>query len=158
MPPSVNALYVKRGRGKGLALSDKATAFREHVKKTMQKQIAAIGRFMPDSTGYGPEIYGLSCVFYFNELENPVWFEQKRFTKGARKGELKVKLRYKRIDTDNRLKFLQDWMTKCLGLSDDALVFRVVAEKRQTDGEEHVVAVLFRLERDGFLPQDPRSI
>lgn len=123
----------------------------------MAKKILAVSQLVTDSSGTGPQLYGFDCTCYMNKLENPDWFLKKEFIRGKHKGELKVKLRYKRVDVDNRLKFLQDWFTKCLGLADDSIIFEVTARKRQTDREEHVIARLYELDREGFLPPDPEA-
>jgi Holliday junction resolvase RusA-like endonuclease len=146
LPPSSNKLYQKT-RGGGLALTKEAERFREKVKQAVINDIGclmAIGH----KTLEDPEvIYRFDIALYFDSLENPEWFEiweedkfytkdilyskgahrgQVQFRKGelkARKGERKAKTRYKVIDTDNRIKFLQDALTKSIGMPNDCQVF-----------------------------------
>lgn len=137
MPPSANALYQRR-RGGGLALSRAAKEFKERVKGIVGDRLSQILRFPVDEE----RIYTLHIVLYFDKLEYPGWFERwakdTYFTKGAHKGELKgkagerkAKSRYKVIDYDNRIKFLQDCIVTAIGIPNDAQIFRGTGEKRE---------------------------
>lgn len=100
-------------------------------------------------------IYRFDLIAYFPALENPLWFEfweeDKFYTKdilykkGPKKGAIqflngtlkhqkgarKAATRYKRIDYDNRLKFLQDCVSKFVGIPDDSQIFVGLIEKRE---------------------------
>jgi Holliday junction resolvase RusA-like endonuclease len=149
LPPSTNKLYQRR-RGGGLALTTEAKKFREGVKKLVSKNLPSLMTFPVD-----PEtIYQFDVILYFEKLENPGWFEfwkedkfytrdsKLKTSKGmrkepehrkgdlkARKGERKAKSRYKEIDYDNRIKFLQDCVVKSVGIPNDSQIFRGVQEK-----------------------------
>jgi len=141
MPPSANALYQRR-RGGGLALSRAAKEFKERVKGIVGDRLNQILRFPVDEEF----IYTMHVILYFDKLEYPGWFERWEkdtyFTRGAHKGELKgkagerkAKSRYKVIDYDNRIKFLQDCIVSAIGIPNDAQIFRGTGEKRETPGE-----------------------
>lgn len=152
MPPSTNALYVRRrGKRGAVALSDTARAYREEIKKIVSRKIVEISSVVRNSDGYGSEIYGVELTVYMPKLENPDWFAGKKYSRGAHEGELKVKLRYRKIDVDNRIKFLQDWVTKCVGMADDSIVFETIARKVES-AEESVKVSIYELDRKGFLP------
>lgn len=152
MPPSTNALYVRRrGKRGAVALSDVARAYRETVKQIVSRQLISASRIVTNADGYGSEIYGVEIVACIPELENPAWFEGKTVTRGQFQGQLRVKLRYKRIDIDNRIKFVQDWVTKCVGMADDSIVFENVARKVEASQESMSVSI-YKLDRAGFLP------
>jgi hypothetical protein len=96
----------------------------------------------------GPDfVYEMHLKLYFERLENPGWFEA--FKKGARKGERKATTRYKRIDADNRVKFLQDSMASVLGI-DDCQIFRAIPEKHEDPKRPRAVVRLFMIDRDQF--------
>jgi Holliday junction resolvase RusA-like endonuclease len=83
--------------------------YREHVKRVVSQDIVGASKF-PVS----PEvIYGLELTLCFpNILNKP----------GS-------KWRYKTIDVDNRIKFLQDALTTALGIPNDSQIFENVARK-----------------------------
>lgn len=66
-------------------------------------------------------VYIFSIALYFAKLENPGWFE--RFVKGKNKGKRKAATRYKVIDYDNRIKFLQDAVVAAIGIPNDCQIF-----------------------------------
>lgn len=142
LPPSTNALYQHRGRGQ-LALTEEAQRFKESVKAVVASNMGKVLSFATD-----PDlIYRFDIVCYFDSLENPGWFEQwekdvfyqrdskdgkhKRGDLKHRKGERKAATRYKRIDYDNRIKFLQDCVSKLIGIPDDSQIFVGHQEKRE---------------------------
>lgn len=157
MTPSVNALYIQRGRGKGIALSTIAKDYRNTVKKIMRKMIVETSQF---EAGNPETAYDISfwCYFKRESLENPGWFEfwasdgfrmkddpKGRWKKGDRThqaGERKAKSRYKSLDTDNRIKFAQDCVVKGLGIPNDCQIMDDHAYKRVTKGDEHVIVKL----------------
>ena len=151
MPPSVNRLYIQTGKRGGKALTSEAKKYREIIKAEVSKHVVSVSNAIKNKDGYGPEIYKLDITLHVPELENPRWFEGKRFEKGTHAGELKVKLRFKRIDADNRVKFLQDSFCACVGI-DDSLIFCTSVSKRETKKEEPYINVtLFEISREGFL-------
>jgi len=151
LPPSTNKLYQKRFGG-GMALTAEAKKFREKVKRVVVNHLAQLSRFPVD-----PETaYEFEVILYFEKVENPGWFEfwtkdafytkdikfpkkhtragKVQFKEGdckARKGERKAKTRYKKIDYDNRIKFLQDSVVDSIGIPDDSQIFRGKQEKRE---------------------------
>jgi Holliday junction resolvase RusA-like endonuclease len=144
MPPSTNNLYVKRrGKGGQLALSDEARSYREHVKSVIAKHIVPLSAMRIGVE----EVYRFDMVLYLNKLENPGWFQ--RFTKGANKGQRKAKTRYKRIDIDNRQKFVQDCVARGLGF-DDSQFFEGSHSKSKTDKEDHVLVTVHHLDPTKF--------
>ena len=156
IPPTTNKLYIQR-RGGGLALSKTAITYREHVKKTVSSFIPELTRFVVT-----PEtIYQFDISLYFERLENPGWFEfwtkDTYVTKGKKKGELKgkkgerkAKTRYKKIDYDNRIKFLQDCLVKSIGIPDDSQIFRGVQEKHEDQKNPRAECCIQVLGQDKF--------
>lgn len=157
LPPSTNALYIKR-RGGGIALSETARSYAESVKAVAARHVAEISQ-LPDD----PEaVYEFKLTLYFDKLENPGWFEiwQKDTYVGRGKnagkllgkaGQRKAETRYKRIDYDNRIKFLQDQVAKALGI-DDCQIFRGVSEKRE-GVEPRAVVTISLSSRDQFFEE-----
>lgn len=159
MPPSTNKLYQKR-RGGGLALSETAKKFERGVKKVIAANSEMMSAFPVD-----PElVYQFELALYFEKLENPGWFDvwskDGYYTKDSkdgkhkkgelkhRAGERKAKTRYKRVDYDNRIKFLQDCIAKSVGI-DDSQIFRGIPEKRESPNERAVVRMMV-IDRDQF--------
>jgi len=108
--------------------------------------VESIGKVMSFPTD--PElIYRFDMIAYFEALENPGWFEfweeDKFYTRDTKdgkhrkgelkcqKGERKAKTRYKQVDVDNRIKFLQDCVSKSIGIPDDSQIFVGYQEKRE---------------------------
>lgn len=124
--------------------------------------VESIGKVMAFPTD--PElIYRFDMIAYFEKLENPGWFEffekDTYYTKNSkdgkhrkgelknRKGERKAKTRYKQIDVDNRIKFLQDCVSKSIGIPDDSQIFVGYQEKRE-DPDNPRVEVTVTVEQD----------
>jgi Holliday junction resolvase RusA-like endonuclease len=168
LPPSTNALYQRR-RGGQIALTEVAQRFRERVKHVVVSKLGKVMTFPID-----PElIYRFDIVCYFDSLENPGWFERWDrdvfYTKDSKdgkhyKGELKFSegerkavTRYKRIDYDNRIKFLQDCVSKSIGIPDDSQIFVGHQEKRE-DPDKPRAEVTVTIERDfaRFFPKRRR--
>lgn len=138
LPPSTNKLYRKRSGG-GLALSEEAVRYKRVVQRVIGEplNVSCLSRFPT-----GPEVrYVLRVVLYFPLLENPGWFEfwekdtyvTRGKTKGqlkGRKGERKAQTRYKVIDYDNRIKFMQDCLVEAIGVN-DCQIFRGEQEKKE---------------------------
>lgn len=162
MPPSVNHLYVRR-RGGSLALSNEGERFQEHVKDVVIGSLGTVSALPVDKE----TVYEFVFTFYFESLENPLWFERydrdgfyrknsEKHRKGDikyRKGERKAKTRYKKIDYDNRVKFLQDCVAKSIGIPDDCQIFRGVQEKREDSDNPRAEVTVTVIDRDRFFPR-----
>ena len=151
MPPSANALYNLRKGGKGKALSPAAKAYRKHIKEVVKESMHLVTQF---PVGF-EEKYGFAITLYLlpEHLENPGWFEFK--TRGPNKGQRKAQTRYKKIDIDNRVKFLQDCIVKTVGIPGDEQVF--VGRQRKcpaTGGYEHVYVRIYVLDEEALLFED----
>jgi len=146
LPPSTNKLYQKRREG-GLALTKAAKKYREHVKQVIGQHIAMLTRFPVDLE----TIYQFDVTLFLESTQNEGWFQ--RFAKGPRQGQRKAKTRYKRIDYDNRIKFVQDCLVKCIGIPDDSQIFRGVQEKREDSEDPRAVVVIHVLDQDEFFPE-----
>ena len=171
MPPSVNKLYTRTRHG-GRALTKEAHRFREHVKKVVSRNLAEVSMFPSEDQEL---TYGVDFTFWFSELENPGWFksfprdsfyQKDSKAKGAdgkpkhKKGELKhrmgermAKTRYKQIDVDNRLKFIQDCLVECLGIPDDSQIFKGSQKKMRCGGLDYVDSTIFVTDRGAFFPE-----
>lgn len=139
------------------------------MKHVVVEQLGKVMSFPTD-----PElIYRFDMIAYFDSLENPGWFEfyekDTYYTKASkdgkhkkgelknRKGERKAKTRYKRIDVDNRVKFIQDCVSKSVGIPDDAQIFIGSQEKREDPDNPRVeVTVSVVTDTDRFFPQKRR--
>ena len=170
MPPSVNALYIKR-KGGGIALSDAANKYREHVKKVMSKKMVELSIFPAQDHEV---IYSVDLECRMEILENPGWFERFEkdtfYTKDSKdgkhkkgdlknkKGDRKAKTRFKKTDVDNRMKFVQDCVISGIGFRGGEQVFENTARKvRWRSGEEHVVITVKVEDRDRFLNPEGRQ-
>ena len=140
-------------------MTDVAQRFRIRVKQAVVNSLSEVMAFPID-----PElIYRFDLIAYFKALENPGWFEtwdkDKFYTRDTgdgkhkkgelkyAKGERKAKTRYKQIDVDNRIKFLQDCVSKSIGIPDDSQIFVGKQEKRE-DPDNPRVEVRVTIERD----------
>jgi Holliday junction resolvase RusA-like endonuclease len=160
----VNQLYLKR-RGGGIALSEEAKAYRETVKRAVGERLADVSRF-PVSLEH---IYGLSMICLLDKLQNPGWFkrlakdrperkkkdkktgEPKVYQKFKAAGEREAETRYKKLDVDNRIKFLQDCFIKSLGINGDEQVFENFLQKVERRGFNHANVEIYVLEPGDFL-------
>jgi Holliday junction resolvase RusA-like endonuclease len=165
LPPSTNKLYQRR-RGGQISLTEEAQRFKEHVKDVVVHRIGKVMSFSID-----PElIYRFDITLYFDSLENPGWFEywdrdvyytkdskDGRHYKGElhyRQGERKAATRYKRIDYDNRIKFLQDCVSKSIGIPDDSQIFVGHQAKREDpDNQRAEVVVTVETDTSQFFPK-----
>ena len=159
MPPSTNRLY-RRVRGGGLALTEEAKRFREDVKKVVVSQLGPVSAF-PTSK---ETVYGINIDAYFDKLENPGWFEfwpetvyvSRGKGKGqlkGRRGERKAETRYKVMDIDNRVKFLQDCVCKSIGIPNDCQVFQNKQTKYEDPENPRVEVTLITLDPQQFFPK-----
>lgn len=152
MPPSWNDIFVKTGRKGPRPYTEKAKAFEKHVEEVVGYKGIELGIGIPPNNGELHRVYGLEVTLHMQKLENPNWFER------TNAGKRKAKLRYKRVDTDNRLKFLKDRLTKAIGLQDDALIFEDIVRKVQTEGKEGVHVRVYIANRSNFLPRAPEEV
>ena len=135
LPPSANALYQRR-RGGGVALTKTAKKFAISVSTLVSKNLAALSRFP-----VGPEeVYSVDITLYFEKLENPGWFQT--YSRGSNAGERKAKTRYKTVDYDNRIKFLQDSIVKAVGIQNDSQIFNATQRKREDPDNPRAVVTL----------------
>jgi hypothetical protein len=80
----------------------------------------------------GPDsVYRFDTYLYFPSLENQGWHQT--YSRGKSQGKRKAATRYKKIDVDNRVKFLQDSVMTSLGV-DDSQVFVGYQEKHEDPG------------------------
>ena len=146
-------------------MSTAAKKFRETVKGIVLQNLGRVFQFhVTEET-----LYQFDISLYFALLENPGWFEfweedkfytkdilfpkkhtragEVQFKKGAakvREGERKAASRYKRIDYDNRVKFLQDAVVAAVGIPDDSQIFKGFQEKLE-DSEDPRAEVTIRV-------------
>ena len=164
LPPSTNRLYQRTRKG-GLSLTDTAKQFQEDVKRSIRD-------FLPKLAGFPLDhdtVYQCNITLYFEQLENPGWFEtwekDKYYTKDSKdgkhkKGELKCEAgkrkaesRYKVIDYDNRIKFLQDCIVSAIGIPDDCQIFRGEQEKREDPNNPRADVEIRVRHRDEFFEE-----
>jgi Holliday junction resolvase RusA-like endonuclease len=115
-PPSVNSLFA--------TVTDERTGRPKRVLSSAARNARrAISAFV-----YGylsrDEIYELHIT-----VELPVLTKEGKLAKG------------RRVDLTNRVKFLEDCVSKCLGI-DDALFFRVILDKVHAEHERTIVRIL----------------
>ena len=159
MPPTWNNIFVKTGKKGRRPYTEEAVAYMKHVKDVVGHQALEVGALIPQGSHYMPVIYGIQVVLYMNKLENLEWFRKEVWGPRSKKaGELKVKLRYKEVDTDNRLKFLKDQLTSAVGFQSDSIIFEDHVAKKQTNGPEHAIARIYVLDRRDFLPDAPDMV
>lgn len=144
LPPSTNKLY-QRTRSGGLALTKEAKAFRERLRKEIIAHLPQLSGFPLDQE----TIYRFDVYLYLKELENKGWYQV--CSTGKDKGKRKAATRYKRIDVDNRIKFLQDSVMSALGV-DDSQVFAGYQEKREDPTDPRAEVALHVLPEAQFFP------
>lgn len=146
LPPSTNKLY-QRTRGGGLALTKVAKVFRERLRKEIVSHLPQLSGFPLDQE----TLYRFDVYLYFKTLENIGWHQT--HTKGKDKGKRKAATRYKRIDLDNRIKFLQDSVMSSLGV-DDSQVFAGYQEKREDPDNPRAAVELYVVSRERFFGKE----
>lgn len=164
LPPSTNKLYQRR-RGGQLALTKEAVTYRDRVTDIVGQQF-----FVSSPIPLGEEaVYRFSIILYFPALENPGWFEKWAYNvayskdskdgkhkKGDlkhRAGERKAKTRYKVVDYDNRIKFLQDCVSKAVGIPNDSQIFCGYQEKREDPDDPRAEVVISVEDPQRFFPK-----
>ena len=115
LPPSTNRLYQTRRGGAGKALTKEAKTYREHVKATVAANLARLQVPFDDKS-----VFSFDLRLYFDSLRNK---------------KPPAKNWYKRIDVDNRVKFLQDCVSKSVGIPDDSQIFD--GRQRKYEDPEH---------------------
>ena len=115
------------------------------------------------------QVYRVTLLAFFDALENPGWFEMweenKYWVRGSkdgtcragelkyRKGERKAATRYKVLDVDNRIKFLQDSVTKAVGIPNDCQVFESRLVKLEDPGNPRAEVTIEVVDRDQYFPR-----
>ena len=135
------------------------------MKKVVKRELSTIMSFT-----IGAEIvYRFDLKLFFSALENPGWFEfhtrDSYYTKDSkdgkhregeqkfRKGDRKAKTRYKRIDVDNRVKFLQDCVSTLIGLPDDSNIFVGHQEKHEDSAQPRAEVTVSVIDRAQFFKE-----
>jgi Endodeoxyribonuclease RusA len=140
-------------------LTKEAMAFREKVKGIVVSNLGSVSRLPTDQES----VYRIDLDVYIDSLENPGWFEffeQDTFvTRGPKKGQVvgrqgerKAKTRYKVVDVDNRIKFLQDCVCKSVGIPNDCQVFQVGSTKYEDANNPRVEVTITVLDVNQFFP------
>jgi hypothetical protein len=130
-----------------VSLTHEANRFRENVKAAVVRQLVQIASLPVD-----PEtVYRVTLLAYFDQLENPGWF--KTLTKGPRKGERDAKSRYKALDIDNRIKFLQDCVVRSVGIPNDSQVFESRLVKLEDPDNPRAEVTVEVRSRDDYFPK-----
>ena len=129
LPPSVNEQYIKTryrpGMKSGIALSEIAKKYRNHVKDVVSQNLVVVTGQFP--TGDESLVYQMEIELRFEKLEFESWFE--KFTRGAHAGERKAKARFVNVDEDNRIKFVRDAICKTINIPDDRQIFETTVRK-----------------------------
>lgn len=108
LPPSSNKIYIRHPQGKGKILSGQARAFKIKAMKAVQDGGSLVSLTLRQNVPYE-----LRLAIFFEAVENV------KSTVGAR---------YKKIDSSNRVKLIEDTVAEAVGL-DDSHNFRLVIEK-----------------------------
>lgn len=127
-----------------------------------------LGKVMSFPTDH-EQVYRITLHAFFDALENPGWFEMweenKYWTHDSKdgkhragelkhaKGERKAATRYKVLDVDNRIKFLQDSVTKAVGIPNDCQVFETVLLKFEDLGHARAEVMIEVVKRDPYFPR-----
>lgn len=130
LPPSANNLYFNLG-GAGRALSTSGKKYKTEMKAYL------VQKFRTELLKAKKDVpYLLAVRFFFAELEN---------TKTG-----KAKSRYKKLDTGNHLKLLEDVLKDVLGVDDSQnMVIVLLKDQKSATGTEHANVWLWNLEEEG---------
>lgn len=145
LPPSANKIYKKNKWG-GLCLSKEAKNYESSVQRITAdpENFSRVCRLET-----GKEVaYSVFTSLFFPALENAGWY-----TVGA-DGEREAKSRYKRIDYDNRIKFMQDCLARAIGI-DDCQIFKAGQEKRQDAENPRADVYISVVDVNEFLRSEP---
>jgi Holliday junction resolvase RusA-like endonuclease len=140
MPPSINSLYT-RARNGMVVVTGEGRAFEVQVKNEVAKQIHNLGTFNDE------DVYGIDIILYFESLVNKGWFEF--YKRGPKKGQRKSNSKWKRVDVDNRIKFLQDCVAAAVGMRDDSQIFE--GHQRKVEGETGAWVKIYKVSQRDFL-------
>lgn len=140
LPPSANHIYIRGTVLKREAREYKA-AFKQWVIQNHMHNVANLP--------VGPEmVYSLHLAFFFDSLVNESYNDK------TKPPSRRAKTRYKRLDLDNRVKFLQDCVRDAIDV-DDSHIFAASQEKHQDPENprveitiQQVDASLFGIEED----------
>lgn len=125
MPPSANKIYFR-----GTSLTKTAREYKENFKQfAVQYSGHQIAKFdtVPvekkvkkkvETVHQCPWIFHLYLDFYFESLENDAWPTRMNIPPSRR-----PKDRYKRIDLDNRIKFLTDCVRDVIAVDDSHIFY-----------------------------------
>jgi Holliday junction resolvase RusA-like endonuclease len=154
LPPSLNDQYIKfrrQGGKRGVALSEEAKAFEKQVRSVVGSQVFQLQGF---PTGDKEVMYELEIHLYFEQLENPGWFDT--YVRGEHAGERKAQSRFKKLDVDNRVKFLQDRLCAAIGIPGDEQIFHGGDPwKHQSKHSRTEVTLRVLNDRKKFFPEEP---
>ena len=127
LPPTSNNIYIRHPAGKGRVLSDKARKFKMRAMAAVQKEgrlaLLQLQQNVP---------YRLHLAIFFEQVEN----------KDSKAGN-----RYKKMDLSNRMKLIEDTLSKAVGL-DDCHNFVTVMEKHCDPANPGIYATLERVDED----------
>jgi len=140
MPPSINALYTRTRNGM-VVVTGEGRAFEREVKKIVARQIHVLGDFNDE------DVYGIDITLFFEALTNKGWFEF--FKRGPKKGQRKSNSKWKRVDVDNRIKFLQDCVASAVGMKDDSQIFE--GHQRKKEGKTGAYVRVYKVSQKDFL-------
>jgi len=149
LPPSENKIKVVRwgyagGKRKpmGLCYSKEAEDFRKVFTTTIgKKYFSEIQKFVrghKDSS-----VYHLTMVFHFETLVNSGWIKK------SKDGKRKAKTLYKKVDTGNRRKLIEDCLSTVLSI-DDSLTFSMELVKVMSDKSPLVEILLEEVPPERF--------
>ena len=121
IPPTSNKIYVTNWRQKTRFLSKEAKAFKTKFSEEVVAKYLPWLSQMEDAASNPDVRYSVEAWLFLDRwsIENKGWFSEKRT----------AKTRYKKMDTGNRLKLLNDCVSNALGV-DDSHFFDVVGRKR----------------------------
>jgi hypothetical protein len=118
IPPSSNHIYVTDWRRKIRFKTAEAKAFEfQFFEEVVPKYLPWLSQ-MDDVEKDDSLIFAARLDFFFpmSEVLNKGFLE--RFVKGKKKGQRKAKTRYKKMDTGNRFKLVDDCLARMLGVDD----------------------------------------
>lgn len=136
LPPSANNLYRHfRGSPKLTAVARKYAA---HVKEAIGDQLL-LSKF---KAGDVRKAYLIDITVWLESVENKGWAEGK------------TKTRFREVDVDNRVKFVQDCVVKGLNVPNDSQILEDRARKKQ-GMPERVVVILEEIDPEPYInPND----
>lgn len=138
LPPSSNKLY-RSVRGRPI-LTSLARKYRAKVGETIGQQLLTKPELPSGDVALA---YKLDLTVWLENVENKGWATHSS------------KTRFREFDVDNRIKYLQDCVTRALGIPSDSQILENTARKNQGT-PERVVVVLEVIDPAPYLdPIDP---